>query len=354
VEPLAWVLQAAHAKGVVHRDLKPANVLLTLQGQAKVTDFGLARLLDEGSTLTQTGEVLGTPSYMAPEQARGDSKGARPAVDVYALGAILYELLTGRPPFRGATTADTLLQVVGDKPVPPSLLNSRVDRDLETVCLKCLEKDPCQRYASASALAEDLHRYRERRPVLARPPGWTDSLFRGLGRRHWVAKAIWARTMLAIAPILLASHAAAYWLVRAQQPKELYWVSFGASWLLMGYAFARCLGPRRREWTLAEGHLLAAWGGCSLSTAVLWFALGMPYGRELLTAYYPAFAVLVGLLHFVLGSVYWGRFYLLGLAFFALAVVMQFTPDWAPLEMGVLHSSSTAAFGWYLLRKPEE
>src|SRR5262245_30671315 len=179
------------------------NVLLTPQGQVKVTDFGLARLLDEGSTLTQTGEVLGTPSYMAPEQARGDSKGARPAVDVYALGAILYELLTGRPPFRGATTADTLLQVLGDKPVPPSLLNSRVDRDLETVCLKCLEKDPGQRYASAADLAEDLGRYREHRPVRARPPGWTDALRRGLGHRRWVAKASWGRLMLAIAPVAL-------------------------------------------------------------------------------------------------------------------------------------------------------
>jgi serine/threonine-protein kinase len=353
VEKLALGIQAAHGKGIVHRDLKPANVLLAEDGTPKVSDFGLAKKLGEvGQTVTDA--VMGTPSYMAPEQAAGKVKEVGPAADVWALGAILYECLTGRPPFKGATQEDTRRQVIENKPVPPSLLNSQVDRELETVCLKCLEKGPGQRYVSAGALAEDLGRYREHRPVRARPPGWTDALLRGLGHRHWVAKAHWARTMLATAPISLATHAVAYWLVRTEQPKELYWVSFGVCWLLIGYAFARCLGPRRREWTLAEGHLLAAWGGHSLGTAVLWFALGMPYGRGLLTAYYPALAVLTGLMYFVMGSVYWGRFYLLGLAFFALAVVMQFTPDWAPLEMGVLHSSGTAAFGWYLLRGPEE
>jgi hypothetical protein len=160
--------------------------------------------------------------------------------------------------------------------------------------------------------------------------------------------------MLAVAPVSLAVHIAVYWLVRTEQPKEAYWALFGAYWLLAGYVFARTLGPRRHEWTPAEGHLLATWGGYAVGTSVLWFALRMPYGRELVATYYPALAVLTGLGYFVKGSVYWGRFYLLGLAFFAVAVIMQFTPDQAPLEMGLLHSSSLAAFGWYLLRKPEE
>src|SRR5262249_55708719 len=133
---LAEAMHAAHQEGIVHRDLKPANILFTPDGTPKVTDFGLARRLEGGAGLTLSGVPLGTPSYMAPEQARGQSGAVGPGVDVYALGAILYELLTGRPPFRGETPAETVLQVIGQEPVPPARLNAKVHRDLETVCLK--------------------------------------------------------------------------------------------------------------------------------------------------------------------------------------------------------------------------
>jgi serine/threonine-protein kinase len=169
VETLARAMHAAHQRGIIHRDLKPANVLLTANGTPKITDFGLAKKLESATGQTQSGAVLGTPSYMAPEQADGKSKAVGPTADVYALGAILYELLAGRPPFRAQTPLDTLLQVISEEPVPPGRFHAQLPRDLETICLKCLQKDPSQRYASAEGLAEDLARFQRGEPILGRP-----------------------------------------------------------------------------------------------------------------------------------------------------------------------------------------
>jgi serine/threonine protein kinase len=165
VETLARAVQFVHDGGLIHRDLKPANVLFTDQGVPKVADFGLAKRLDQDQGLTRTHAVLGTASYMAPEQAKGDKHSLGPAADVYALGAILYEVLTGRPPFRAETHELTIHQVLSEDPLPPTRLSPEVPAELEAVCLKCLEKEPGQRYASALALGEDLRRYRDGQPI---------------------------------------------------------------------------------------------------------------------------------------------------------------------------------------------
>jgi tetratricopeptide (TPR) repeat protein len=185
---LARAVHVAHEAGIVHRDLKPSNVLYTFDGVPKITDFGLAKRIDSDDGHTESGQVMGSPSYMAPEQARGHSRNVGPAADVYALGAILYEMLTGRPPFRGETPIETIRQVIDDDPVAPSQLVPRVPRDLETISLKCLHKDAARRYLSAQALADDLYRYLHGQVIHGRPtPFWERAA--KWSRRHKAAAA---------------------------------------------------------------------------------------------------------------------------------------------------------------------
>ena len=194
IEAVARGVAEAHRLGIVHRDLKPGNVLMAADGTPKITDFGLAKSLASDSGLTRTDSIMGSPGYMAPEQAEGKTKQVGPLADVYALGAILYELLTGGPPFRGTTALEILDQVKNAEPVPPSRLVPGLPRDVETIALKCLQKEPEKRYDSAAALAEDLRRFLGGEPIVARPvPPW-----------ERVIK--WARRRPAIASLIVAVH----------------------------------------------------------------------------------------------------------------------------------------------------
>jgi tetratricopeptide (TPR) repeat protein/tRNA A-37 threonylcarbamoyl transferase component Bud32 len=198
---------AAHDQGIVHRDLKPSNILVTAAGEPKVSDFGLARLVDSKVELTRTGSSLGTPLYMSPEQVEGRSKDISPRTDVYSLGAILYEILTGRPPHVGETLMEIYGRIVRQDPLPPKKLNARVSDDLQTVALKALDKDPQRRYASARAFADDLRRYLSGEPVEARPAGLAYRVYRRLRRRS-------VGVGLAIGAAAALLSAGSIWLVR--------------------------------------------------------------------------------------------------------------------------------------------
>jgi tetratricopeptide (TPR) repeat protein len=218
VDVLARAMHVAHQHKVIHRDLKPGNVLFAADGTVKISDFGLVKRLESDSGQTRSGSILGTPSYMAPEQAQGDNETVGPAADQYALGAILYELLTGRPPFQGTSVLDTLEMVCTKEPVPPSQLQPKTPRDLETICLKCLEKEIPRRYPDALALAEDLRRFRAGEPILARPVSGAERLWRWCLRNPRVAS---LSAAVALLLVIVAAGSSIGALIVSGQNREL-------------------------------------------------------------------------------------------------------------------------------------
>jgi eukaryotic-like serine/threonine-protein kinase len=218
IETLARAMHFAHKQGIVHRDLKPANILMTQEGVPKIADFGLAKLLEDGdSPQTKSGTIMGTPSYIAPEQARGDIRLVGPLSDLYSLGTILYELLTGRPPFQGSSAMDTVAKVTRDEPVPPGRLQPKTPLDLETICLKCLQKDPAKRYANCFELGEDLHRFLTGAPILARPVGKLERLWRWCQANRTLAAATAAIFLL----LLFVSIGSTWAALRIRAEREL-------------------------------------------------------------------------------------------------------------------------------------
>jgi serine/threonine protein kinase len=363
VRLIARAVHYAHQNGILHRDLKPSNILVDAADEPQVTDFGLAKRLGGDSGQTRTGAVLGTPSYMAPEQAAGRIKDLGPWTDVYGLGAVFYELLTGRPPFRSDTPVDTVMHVIERDPVPPRLLNPKVDPDLQTICLKCLEKDPRRRYPTAEALAEDLQRYLNGEQISARSANMLDYLSRALDRsQHDAAFHTWSTMVLAVAVIVLVEHLAIFLLTWTGQPRESVLLARVAQFALIGVVFWWNRGDRLLPTSSAERELWTIWIGYvvaylmnSILVRVL-IANGVigpgpaapPAWEDLIM--YPLSGILSGMAFFVMGSNYWGRCYAVGLAFFGVAALMPLFLSWAPLAFGVLWGSALAALGLHLRR----
>jgi serine/threonine protein kinase len=356
IEQIARALDFAHRNGVVHRDVKPSNVLIDEQGRGRVTDFGLAKHVDRGDDLTLTGQIIGTPAYMAPEQITNRRGEIGPACDIYSLGSLLYELLSGRPPFVGQDQFSTLLQVLDCDPQSLRQINAGIPRDLETICRKCLEKDPEYRYASAADLADDLARFLAGDSIKAASPKLVDRLVRTLERSQYDREfQTWARMMMHLAWISFATHALVYfnYLLAPVHPLA----TLTGIRLLEIVAMGVVLWSIRREWFPPQGaparQLLSLWLGYvtgSLALTVIAYRLSPASSTFNGFAAYPPMAVLASLLFMMLGSSYWGYCYVIGGIFLASAVLMTAWLSAAPLIFGIIWAASLLILSRHLAR----
>jgi len=351
VELLARAVHYAHGRGIVHRDLKPANILLTGEGIPKIADFGLAKFVSEDSGATRTGAILGTPSYMAPEQATGNAKDIGPAVDIYALGAILYELLTGRPPFRGESVQETLRLVEEQSPEPPRVHNPRVDRALEAICLKCLAKAPKDRYLSAESLAEDLAAYIRGEPVRA-DHGTASRLFAVILRetRYTEVMTLWSRIWMGIAVayflICLAKSLLVWFGVQSHGPYFAIWVAMCLTVVGLFWFCRFRSGPSLSHVERQSVQILCFfWIGFFL-TAWQYHRIGAPIAG-LPSILVLELAVAMGCIAALLG----GSFYVMAAACVFTAVLEALWPQAGPLISGVFCSPALFWVGWKYSRR---
>jgi serine/threonine-protein kinase len=328
--PVCRAIHYAHQRGVLHRDLKPSNILIDREGRPHVGDFGLAKRIDADASLTQSGAILGTPSYMAPEQAAGGRGAIGPACDVYSLGAILYQMLTGRPPFQAASPLDTILLVLEQDPVPPRVLNPKADPDLEMIALKCLQKSPEQRYPTASALADDLDAFLAGEPVSARSMSLRALATRLLGETHhaailenwgflWVCHSFALYVFFGLTNWLLWRGVAARW------PYVLIFTAGLGAWAALFWALRRRGGPI----SFVERQLAHIWGAGMISINLVFlleWLLKLP-----VLALSPVLAITNGMLFMIKGGILSGVFYLYAALLFLAIFPMVWFPRFAPL-----------------------
>ncbi len=356
VEQVAKAIHFAHQNGVVHRDIKPSNILIDEYERARVTDFGLAKHVDRGDELTLSGQMVGTPAYMAPEQITNRRGDIGPLCDVYSLGVLLYELLTKQLPFAGRDQFETLLQVLDCDPQSPRKVNSQVPRPLEMICLKCLEKDPQRRYASAADLADDLSRFLAGDPISLSSSKLVDRLMRTLERSQYDREIhTWARMLMHLAWISLATHVLVFFNHTIRPPHPL--AGLIAIRLFEVVGMAAVLWGLREHWFPPRGaparQLLSLWLGYmagSLTLVIIAF-LNSPPGTTFNDfRAYPPLAVLASLLFITLGSSYWGYCYTIGSLFLVLGILMTFWLAAAPLLFGVAWAASLSILSLRLHR----
>jgi len=332
---VARAVHFAHTQGVLHRDLKPSNILLDTAGEPHVVDFGLAKRTSATDSLTRTGSILGTPAYMAPEQAAGDRGIIGPATDVFSLGSILYHTVTGHPPFQGPTPLDTVMMVLGEDPVPPRMVYPQADRDLELVTLRCLQKPRDLRYPSAAQLAEDLEAYLQDEPLMARSGRLGQVVARLFRETHHA-------TVLENWGLLWMWHSLVLWVVclmtslLSWQGDRNRWHYVGLwtlalwTWAAVFWLLRRRIGPV----LFVERQIAHVWAASMICIALL-FPLEAWLGLEVLRLS-PVLGLITGMVFLVKAGILSGMFYFASAALFASAAAMAYWPQWSHLIFGTV------------------
>jgi eukaryotic-like serine/threonine-protein kinase len=328
----------AHEHGVLHRDLKPSNILLDHHHRPHVTDFGLAKFADSVDSLTRTGAVIGTPSYMSPEQASGRSALVGPAADIYSLGSVLYHLLTGRPPFVAESPMELVLKIVEDEPIPPRLLEPRIDRDLEMIVTRSIQKPPDLRYGTATEMADDLECFLRDEPVVARSGKLTQVVARWFRDTHhavvlenWGLLWMWHSLVLLIACLL--TEALQWSGVNNRLWYAALWVVGLGTWAAVFWALRRRMGPV----TFVERQIAHLWGASLIAIALL-TPLEWQLNLKPLTLS-PVLGIVSGIIFFVKAGILAGSFYIQAACLFATSIFMAIFPMWAHLIFGVVSAT---------------
>lgn len=356
--PICRAVGEAHRRGILHRDLKPSNILIDSTGRPFVSDFGLAkrmRLADDAvgtgpRSITGTGDIVGTPGYMAPEQAAGDRGEVTVATDIYSLGAILYAMITGRPPFQAASPVDTLLMVLEQDPPPPRIVNPTADADLELIALKALQKPADLRYASADAMADDLTAYLAHEPISARSSHFTQILSRAFRPthhaavlRHWGLLWMWHALVLLV--LSLVTNGMQVWGVTRRWPYALLWTVGLGTWAVIFWNLRRRAGPV----TFVERQIAHVWAA-SMACSTMLYAIEAILGLPVLTLS-PVLALIAGAVFVAKAGILTGEFYIHAAVLFATSIAMAVFPSIGLTLFGLVSAGTFFVPGWKFHRQ---